>query len=119
MLSLFPALLSYQQLSPFLLRIILGAIFLFAAYRSLRGGSSNDKKVVAAIEALAALLLVIGLWTQAAAAIITIDLVARLIGRIREKAFLTDGVNYYLILLAIAISLLLTGPGWWAFDLPL
>ena len=119
-LSLFPYLLSWSQLSPVLIRLALGFIFIFWSYRGLRGKDvSTGMNAVAGIECVAGVLLIIGLWTQAAALVAAIDLVIRLIERIRNKAFLTDGVNYYLLLLVMALSLMTTGPGFWAFDLPL
>ena len=75
--------------------------------------------VLGIIEGVAGILLVIGLWTQVAALVVFVDLVIRLVERIMKKAFLTDGVNYYLVLLVMAISLMVTGAGWIAFDLPL
>ena len=71
------------------------------------------------IEGVAGILMLIGLWTQGAALVIIVDLIIRLVAKIKSRSFLTDGVNYYLFMLVIAISLLLTGPGILSFDLPL
>ncbi|MEI6396578.1 MAG: hypothetical protein WCO48_00675 [Candidatus Taylorbacteria bacterium] len=118
MLSLFPTLLSWSQVSPLILRIILGAVFLHWAYKALKHRPiSNNKKIVALIEFLTGALLILGLWTQAAAIAAGINLIIRLAERMQKKAFLTDGVNYYLILLVLALSLLITGPGIWAKDI--
>ncbi|MCL5781776.1 MAG: hypothetical protein M1459_00195 [Patescibacteria group bacterium] len=120
MLSVFPTFLSYQQLSPFILRIVLGAVFLFWAYRQIRKHDKNKVKLIQGIvEGIAGILFIVGLFTQAVALVSAIYLIICIFERINRKAFLTDGVNYYLILLAISISLLVTGAGWWAFDLPL
>lgn len=119
-LSLFPTLLSWGRLAPLLLRLSLGAVLVFWAYRTFKNSAAPAKdKAIGIIEFISGILLVIGLWTQAAALVAIVDLAIRLFERITKKAFLTDGVNYYLILLAIAISLILTGPGLGAFDLPL
>jgi len=119
-LSLFPSLLTWSLVAPFLLRIVLGAVLLHWVYVSMKDPSVSAKaKFLGVIEGLAGILFVIGLWTQAAALLAVVDLFARLIGRAARKAFLTDGINYYLILFAIALSLLFSGPGFWAFDLPL
>lgn len=116
--SLFWTLLTWQQAAPTLIRWTLAAVFLHWAYREFRTpGASARTKIVATIEAVAGILLVIGLWTQAAALVIVIDLIGRLIGRIQRKAFFTDGVNYYFILLVLAASLLVLGAGFFAFDL--
>ena len=118
MLSLFPTLLSWDQVSPLLIRIILGAILIHWAYKGLRNTqASAQAKATSVIEGLAGILIFIGLWTQGAAIVAFIDLFIRLIGKITKKSFLTDGVNYYLILLVLAFSLLVTGAGWLAFDL--
>ena len=120
MLSTFPSLLSWSQFSPFLIRITLGTILIFWAYRVLADKSiDSQNKIIGIIEAISGIMLVIGLWSQIAALIVTVDLVIRLVGKIRNKAFLTDGVNYYLVLLVMALSLMVTGAGFWAFDLPL
>ena len=120
MLSAFPSLLSWSQLSPLLIRVTLGAVFVFRSYRALAKTSNTSMiKLHGLIEGLAGILLIIGLWTQVAALVAAIDMIALLIERGMKKALFTDGVNYYLILLVMALSLLVTGAGFLAFDLPL
>ncbi len=120
MLSVFPSLLSLQLLSPLLIRLILGLVIIFEAYRVYSKRSiSLQQKTLSIVEALSGILLIIGLWTQVAALFIVIDFIVRLAYKIKNKSFLTDGVNYYLILLVLAISLLFTGAGFLAFDMPL
>ena len=120
MLSVFPTLLSWSQLSPFLIRLVLGAVLIYWAYAGIRNKTASaQSKGLSIVEAFAGALIVIGLWTQVAALVALIDLLVRLISRITKKSFLTDGVNYYLILLVLTISLMTTGAGWWAFDLAL
>ena len=119
-LSLFPRLLDYGQVAPFIIRITLAAVLLHWSYRALKNApASAGSKSAGLLEAAVGILLLIGLWTQAAALIAGVDLVIRLIGRVSNRAFLTDGVNYYLILLVLALSLIVTGAGWLAFDLHL
>ena len=120
--SLFPSLLSYGEVSPLLIRIILGVVFVYWAYKIIarsKGQLTARSVSIATIEGIAGTLIVIGLWTQGAALVLVIDLIVRLIHKAINKSFLTDGVNYNLILLVLAISLLLTGAGNLAFDLPL
>ena len=120
MLSAFPSLLSYNQIAPLLLRIILGAVFLYWAFKTLKfTDSSIEKKALGLIETLCGVMLVIGLWTQVAAIVAFIDLLIRTISRITKKSFLTNGVNYYLVLLVVAFSIIVLGAGWYSFDLPL
>ncbi len=122
MLSAFPFLLSYQQLAPFILRVILGITLAYFGYQKIlgKGGSSgSNTKIYGGIEILVSVFLIIGLWTQVAALINAVILVVKLGFKIRHKEFLTNGINYYLLLLAIAVSVMLTGAGWFAFDMPL
>ncbi len=120
MLSIFPNLLSYNQLSPFLIRITIGIIMVYWAYSSFRTGDRDVKKMpIKVAEGMAGLLLIIGLFTQVAALIVSIDLLIRIFDKIMKKSFLTNGVNYYFIMLIMTISLLFIGAGLFAIDLPL
>ena len=120
MLSLFPSLLSWNQLSPFLIRLCLGITLIFLKYKTFKkSGATSKEKVVSVIEFISAILILIGLWTQLAAIVIAIDMIIRLLDKAKSRAILTDGVNYYLILFVLAISLALTGAGFFAFDMPL
>ncbi len=120
MLSLFPSLLSFAPLAPFLIRLTLGIILILWTLQTFKNGSTTSShKTISGIEGIAAILLIIGAWTQGAALFIVIDLIVRLIWKIRAKQFLTNGINYYLILLVLAVTLLLTGAGGFAFDYPL
>ena len=121
MLSIFPFLLSYQELSPLLIRIVLGLTLAYFGYRKIKGrgqSSGSNSVLYGAVEILISIFLVIGLYTQLAALINAIILI-KLAFKARNKQLLTDGVNYYILLLVMAISLMVTGAGWWAFDLPL
>ncbi len=122
MLSLFPTFLAYQQLSPFLIRLVLGITLAYFGYQKVmkRGGSSGSNSTMyGAVEIVIAIFLIIGLYTQLAALLNAIILVIKLAFKARDKALLTDGINYYILLLVMAISLIVTGAGWFAFDLPL
>lgn len=122
MLSIFPQLLTYQEFSPLLLRLTLGVILLYWAYRGLQKDErplSNKKIALVAFEGLLGILLIIGFLTQLAALLSTLVFFIHLLQKIKNRAFLTNGVNYYFILLVISLCLLLTGPGRLAVDLPL
>ena len=121
-LSLFPYLLSYQQLSPFIIRIVLGVTLAYFGYHKILGSgksSGSNSRVYGIIEIAIALFLVIGLWTQLAAILNVVILLIKIGWKIKEKKFLTDGVNYYILLLAMAISLVFSGAGFLAIDYPL
>ncbi|MEK7463722.1 MAG: hypothetical protein AAB610_01210 [Patescibacteria group bacterium] len=119
MLSIFPSLLAFEGFAPLLLRLTVGAVFALWAYGKLKKRTNSQDIGLGVIEALIALGLVLGTLTQIAALVAAIVLGIRLVQKIQQKAFLTDGINYYLILFIISITLLLTGPGFLAFDLPL
>ena len=122
MLSLFPSLLTYGQVGPLLIRLIVGITLLYFGYKKLmnKGTSSgSNAKGYGAVEILISIFLIIGLFTQLAALLNAIILVIKLGFKARDKAFLTDGINYYILLLVMAVSLIFTGTGFFAFDLPL
>ena len=121
-LSLFPYLLSYQQLAPFLIRIVLGVTLAYFGYHKMLGSgesSGSNSKIYGGVEIVVAVFLIIGLWTQLAALINAVILLIKLGWKIKEKKFLTDGVNYYILLLTMAISLIFSGAGFLAIDYPL
>lgn len=120
MLSLFPSLLAFDQVAPFIVRLALASVFVFWAYRAFRDTRATaHTKAIGLIEGLAGIFILIGLWTQGAALVAAIDLAIRIGHKIGSRSFLTDGINYYLLLLALSLTLLVTGPGFLGFDLPL
>jgi uncharacterized membrane protein YphA (DoxX/SURF4 family) len=119
MLSLFPSLLTYEMLAPFILRLTLGGILFYWAYKRMKTKSSGKLMALGFLEGIVSLLLIIGLFTQAAALITLVILIVKLFKKIKDKAFFTNGVNYYFILFVIAVSLLFLGAGAFSFDLPL
>lgn len=119
MLSVFPSLLSWGELSPFLIRLTLGLVFIFWGYQALKRSGFKREKTIGIIEGLVGILLIIGLWTQIATLLAALYLAFLLGDKLSKKALLTSGINYYLILFVLAISLLFTGAGFFAFDYPL
>jgi uncharacterized membrane protein YphA (DoxX/SURF4 family) len=120
MLSVFPYLLSFQSLSPFIIRLTLGGVFLYWSFKAFsKKRLDTQTKTIALLESLTSLFLVVGLWTQVASLIIVIDLLSRLYFKFKNKQLFSDGVNYYFILLVLAVSLLFSGAGFLAFDLAL
>lgn len=122
MLSLFPSLFMFERLSPFIIRLALGVAFIYFGYRSFKNHKKiamNGKTAYSSLEIAIGVLVIIGLYTQLAALIMSVLLAIKLIFKIKTKDFLTDGVNYYLLLFVMAFSLLITGAGFLAFDLPI
>ena len=119
-LSLFPSLLSFGLFGPILLRLTLGVVIFFWGYKGVKSAATNPQKIAfAVLDIVVGALLVVGLFTQLGALIAAVILAVKLVNKARAKALFTDGVNYYFILFIIAVSLVFTGAGFFAFDLPL
>ena len=114
MLSLFPGLLFLSPFGAFLIRIALAGIFGYSAWGRLRDTSSL-LKVFGIVDGLLAVGLFLGIYSQLAA----------LLGAICAAAWLLKSDwNPYprstaALTLIMTISLILTGAGPFAFDLPL
>ncbi len=119
MLSIFPTLLAYENLAPFLLRLTLGIIFIYWSYGKLKAHTNSKEIFWGSLELFIGVFLVIGFLTQLVASLSSLMLVFHLTEKVRQKAFFSNGVNYYFILFIISISILITGAGSFAFDLPL
>ncbi len=133
MLSLFPQLFDYWLLGPLLLRVILAAVFIAHGYPKLFGGFSGTAQffesinikpgkfwvlVVGIVEFFGGILLALGLWVQPIALLLAIDM-AVAIWKVKRKEGFVHGYEFELVLLAIALSLLVLGPGAYSVDLPL
>lgn len=110
MLSIFPSLLVYQWFAPLLLRLVAGGLLGWHGYQSTRA-LAKQRRLAGVGELLMAILIIIGLYTQPAALVMTILILIR---PDRQISWQTRS-----LMLAILFSLTLTGPGLFAFDLPL
>ena len=120
MLTPFPSLLSWSLISPLIIRITLGIVLAYWGYKALRDSAGTPgKKAIGIVDVVVGLMCIIGFFTQIAAMIAALGLIVRIIERIKNRAFITVGINYYLIVLVLALSLIVTGAGIWAFDLGL
>lgn len=134
MLSVFPELLNYSLLAPFLLRVVVGLIFIdlgalifrtekerwVASFETIGlRPTSFFVPLYGAIQIAGGTLLLIGLWTQVAALVFALITLMELYVELRAREVLKRDLVFYLLLFTISVSLLLTGPGGYAFDLPL
>ena len=122
MLSLFPALLSWNQVSPLLIRLTLGITLAYFGYQKIKGrgkSSGSNSRTYGWLEIFVSIFLIIGLFTQLAALINAVILIIKLGFKAREGKLFSDGVNYYVLLLVMSISLVFLGAGFLALDLPL
>lgn len=116
---LFPQLSGNEQVAALILRFILGLTLAYFAFNKIqkRGQSSGSNSVIyGVVEFVVALMLVAGLFTQIAALINAVILLIKLSFKASENKLLSDGVNYYLLLLAIAAALIFIGSGLWSVD---
>jgi len=116
MLSLFPALLSFSFFAPLLLRIGAGLAFLIVGNRRMRDPVSPGPKYLIALEWLIGALLIVGLFTQGAALVGILLILA--LKMFKQETY---GGNTLAgtLLLFVCFSLLATGAGAFAIDLPL
>src|SRR3989344_6661424 len=133
MLNLFPALLDYSNFGPLILRVALGLVFVIHGYPKLFGGFSQTVGffesvgikpgkfwvfVVGAVEFFGGIALILGFATQLAALLIAVNMIVAMVKVKFQKGFV-DGYEFDLVLLAMALSLILTGAGAFALDWPL
>lgn len=134
MLNPFPELLIYSRLAPFILRLVLGLIFVDLGIAALKGEKPrwlnsfralkipNEElavKIFAGIELATGIMLLFGFYTQIAAIILVVITFAESYIEYKEPVLLKRNFVFYLLLLAISLSLLFSGAGAFAIDLPL
>lgn len=135
MLSLFPSLFDYSLLAITVLRVSLGLIFVWFAYvkifREQIDRIAFFEKInlrpaiffyslVTGLELIAGVLLVIGLYAQAAALVAGVLMtIATLLKWRKSDALPRNTIEFYFLLAIVSFSLLFLGPGVLAFDLPL
>lgn len=127
MLSLFPDLLIYGFQGTAALRVTLGAIVLTLALYHLRVGRRAARPtfaILSVLEIVAGLLLVVGLYTQAAALVVAVLSLGSMVLNYHHRDNVADGSQFYfyafqLLLAVTALTLITLGPGAWAFDWPL
>ena len=134
MLNVFPDLLNYSLLAPFILRLVIGVIFLDLGMLKFK---SEKQRWLASFETLGlrpttlfvplygllqivgGLMLIAGLWTQVAALAFVIFTGAELYIEWSAREVLKRDMVFYLLVFVISLSLLLTGAGAYAIDIPL
>lgn len=134
MLNPFPDLLTYSLIAPFILRVVAGFIFVdlgilvfknekerwIASLSALKVPNPQTAvKIFGVIEMLGGIMLILGLYTQVAALILALFTFAESYIEYKEPEVLKRNIVFYILLFAIVLSLLLSGAGSFAFDLPL
>ncbi len=134
MLNPFPELLSFGLLTPLLLRLVVGFIFLNTGYlkltrererwmifmRAIRFAPAREWTMALGLaEIIGGVLLILGLFTQYAALGLLLLTAKEWLVEYKEDVLVSRDITFYTLIIAILISLLLTGAGFLAFDLPL
>ncbi|KKQ83528.1 MAG: DoxX family protein [Parcubacteria group bacterium GW2011_GWB1_38_8] len=134
MLNPFPELLNYSLLAPLILRVLVGLIFIDLGFLKFRGEKERwlasfetlglrpvdlFLSLYAMLQIVGGALLIIGLWTQVAALTFVIFTGIELYIEWRAQEILRRDMVFYLLIFTISLSLLLTGAGAYAIDIPL
>lgn len=134
MLNVFPELLNYSFMAPTVIRIAVGALFIILGYEKytthkerlsvfLNSIRINPSKTIVqflgGVEIAIGILLIVGAVTQIAALIALIISFVSLVLTLREPDLQLRRPTVYILTMAICFSLLLTGAGFLAIDLPL
>jgi uncharacterized membrane protein YphA (DoxX/SURF4 family) len=117
MLSVFPELLNYSHVAPFILRIALAIILLRIVHLNLKE-PGKCPKVCLVIKTISAGLLLAGFLTQAASLLTVFVIIAGVV-RLKIKKEPVPEKKLKFLILVIALSLIFLGPGMFSFDLPL
>lgn len=133
-LNTFPDLLTYSQISPFILRVVLGLIVLNLGYLKLTKESSAWQElfrtikfepakffvmILALVEVLGGLMFIVGAYTQLVSIIFSILFFCEMVLEYRDSVLEKRNITFYILMFAISISLIFLGAGAFAFDLPL
>lgn len=134
MLNPFPDLLTYSLIAPFILRVVAGFVFVNLGALAFKNEKERwiislatlqipnpriTLKILSAIEILGGAMLILGFYTQIAALVLAILTFAESYVEHKDSTILKRNFVFYLMLLTILLSLLFSGAGAFAFDLPL
>ena len=134
MLNVFPDLLTFSFFAPFLLRVALGVVFLDFGRHTLGKGRAQHGAlfealglkqhgryvtILGALEIVVALMLILGFYTQIAALVAFIFSLEAYYLKGKHGAHIEHRRHLFFLTAVISFSLLFSGAGAIAFDLPL
>lgn len=134
MLNPFPQFLAYSLLAPFLLRLVLGIIYIGFGYTKLTTERAIKSAffenihlrpggiyvwVFGIIEIVGGAMLLTGFYTQIASLALAFIMLAVICIKILRPTTLQNVLTFYILIFAATLSLLFLGAGAFAFDLPL
>lgn len=130
-LNVFPSLMTYSLLSPFILRVVVGIIALDLGYLKLGKENRSWKELfevihfrpakffvwlLAIIEIIGGIMLILGAYTQVVAIIFSVAFFCESVIEHREEALEKRNLPFYILMLVICVSLIFTGAGAFALD---
>ncbi|MFA6464085.1 MAG: DoxX family protein [Candidatus Paceibacterota bacterium] len=133
MLNTFPYLLSYSSFAPLILRVFAGIYMLIFAYENLEDKWPEKYRLfttaslkpewffilaVSAIELAGGVLLISGAVTQITSISLAVLMLVTIFIKIKKPELISENINTYILLLIILFSLIFTGAGNIASDLP-
>lgn len=120
MLSLFPSFFDYGTVAVAVLRMVAAIIFIAEGYRVFQKQSEfSVKKLLSAIECAGGVFLLAGLFTQAAAIILSAVSVKKAYTEHKKESDDERLISFYVLLFMVSLSFLFLGPGLWSIDYPL
>lgn len=134
MLNTFPGLLTFGLFAPTIIRIVAG--ILFARFGWLKLSRDKQSKIiffkaiglkpavfwlwfVASIEMIVGTMIAVGFLTQIASIIAGFVMFVSIIIKISKPKALPNSLDFYILFFIVFISLIISGAGFFAFDLPL
>lgn len=134
MLSPFPELLAFGWFAPTIIRLVLGVFFVQFGILKLRSEKSTKLTffesagfpraymfllISAGVEIIGGLMLIAGLYVQIAAMALSLLMLGAVFIKWRKPELLKNDMEFYVLLLAATATLIISGAGAFAFDLPL
>jgi len=133
MLNIFPSLLDYSLFAPLILRVVGGIIIIGFGKEQRRHQkvwlpffemiglkpAHIFVRIISTLEIAAGVMLIAGFATQIAASFAAVITLAALTIEYKNEALIKRDVVFYTLLLSVYLSLILTGAGIPALDLPL
>lgn len=119
MLNVFPDLLAFGLFAPLILRAAVGFVFVRFGLSKISNYSAANKRILGIIEVIIGGSLIAGFYTQISALAAAIILVGALKIKHKNPEQIKSSFGFLLLLFVISISLLVSGAGLFAFDLPL
>jgi uncharacterized membrane protein YphA (DoxX/SURF4 family) len=131
--NIFPELFTFTLISPLILRVVIG--FIFINLGSLKLGKEKPGWIsslnilgikpagffvvlLGIVEAIGGLFLIAGAYTQLIAIILAVIALSELFVEYREESILKRDFVFYLLIASVCLSLILTGAGLFAIDMP-